>query len=265
MLQYTRVLSIVFGLVVIVCPAASGAEKKDPAKTPKAVHMEATVVSVSGIAQKRLATDPEGKWEPIRAGDALGELTIIRTGLGAKVVLNFSDRGRLIVKSATKLGVGTLRKQGRLLKARVGLKYGSMHTTVETARGPNDFQVATPVATLSVRGTRGRIAFWGDFGLRLCGKKGTWEVATDRRKKNVHHGECTDGQLTPHVTLAGRRRDTKMGDPHGGLSKGETENLRKYGDGRGIFSFSGSGTNGLHASGLSSLPENGRDDGDYQY
>lgn len=233
---------------VILCVGAAAATGQDgPAKAdppagaakPKLQPLKATVVSVSGAAQKRRGADPKAKWEPVKAGDVLDEMTIIRTGLAAKVVVSLADRGRVTINSATKVGIGQLGKRGDLVEARLGLKYGSMRANIETARGPNDFKVSTPVATLSVRGTSGALAYWADLGLLLCGADGTWVVDVARRRRRIYPRECTNDRLTPSIILAENKRDTRMGDPGGGTTGIEEEGLRDRGGGRGLFNAAG--------------------------
>ncbi len=217
----------------------------------KTVALKAAVVSVSGIAQQRSAADPKGKWRPIKAGDVLDELTIIRTGLGSRVVLGFSDRGQTVIRSATKVGIKEFSRRGRHVKTRLGLKYGSMRAKVDSTRGTNDFKVRTPVATLSVRGTSGRLGFSGDFGLHLHGTTGTWNVKNKAgRARNVIAGERTTGKLTKSIKLAAARRGVKMGDPNGGTRGKEAKNLQKFGGGLGIIGFAGAGPRGARLSWL---------------
>jgi len=218
--------------------APAQAVKAQPAK---AEALKVTVVSVAGPAQKR-HVDGHDKWVSLKAGDELDQLTIIRTGFGAKVVLKFEDRGLVTVSSATKIGLGELRKQGDKATAKLGLKYGTIHAKVERGRGPNDFSVATPVAVASVRGTAGDVGYSGDMGMGVDGHAGTWNVASRRRSRKVRRGESTDGNMTAPSQIALNQRDTRMGDIFGGLTPTEIQNLRDNGGGRGIIGFTGGGS-----------------------
>lgn len=254
MLRYILMAATVFALSAPVAPAAAqepkadgkapeGAAGKDAEKPPKEAAkptlLKATVVSVEGIAQKRLAADPEGRWETIKAGDVLGELTLIRTGLGTKVVLKFADRGNVTVEGTAKIGIGEFRKRGALVTMRVGLKYGAMRVQVDSTRGPNDFQVKTPVATLSVRGSGGRFAY-SEMGLGAQSTERTWRVLGEgNRTMNLAEGESTDGNLTHSSELRSILRDPRMNDPHDYSDAVATRNLRNNGGGSGIIGFSG--------------------------
>jgi len=211
---------------------------------PAGAAMQVTVASVSGIAEKRSAADPEGKWQPVQAGEALDEMTVLRTGLGAEVVLKFADRGEVTLRGGTKVGIGEFRRDGEVVKARLGMKYGAMQTSVDPARGPNDFRVTTPVATLSVRGTRGRWAYWGDFGFFLKGDEGHLGAGTDDFQTLVGAGESTDGDLTKSVVLEKLGRLVLLGDALGGLTKREILNYMRNPGGKGVLDFTGGGNTG---------------------
>jgi hypothetical protein len=229
-------------------PAAEAAKRVPEAPTP--APLKATVVSVAGDAQRRSSADAAGTWQAIKPGDVLDELTIIRTGLGAKVELNLSDRGHMTVSSATKIGIAQLRQSGEVVTARLGLKYGAVRAHVDSTRGPNDFQVATPVATLSVRGSGGGLAFSADLGLLLCCTDGWLQLSLPGKKRRVYPAECTNDQLQQSIALTRARGDTQPGDPNGGTTATEAASLIANGGGRGIFTFSGTG-GGLPTGGIS--------------
>ena len=237
------------GLVAVlgavgISVSAQDAEQKVP--------LTATVVSVTGVAQKRSAADAEEKWEAIKAGDELDEMTIIRTGLGSEVVLKFSDRGDATIRNATKIGIKEFSKQGQHVKAELGLKYGTMRAQVDSTKGTNDFKVVMPVATLSVRGTGGSMGYSGDFGMNMNSTQGPWNVTNGGGgSTNVGAGGQTNGNLTNGGTLNAQNRNTQMGDPNGGTTGNEGNNLMNNGSGLGIVGFAGGGgnTGGLNTSG----------------
>lgn len=218
-------------LAVVIGGAALAAAAQDAATTP----LQVTVQEVTGTAHRLAGGDPP-KWEPINAGQKLDENTVIRTGFRTRVVLAFADNSVVVVERATKMGIGEFRKDGKATRTRLGLKYGSMRATVHKAAGPNDFTVATPVATLAVTGTSGMIGLCGDAGLALHGTSGTWNVAAGNRQRNVAAGERTNGRLTPSIQIAQNNRDTRMVAVTG-LSNSERKRLLNNGGGRGIFSF----------------------------
>ena len=147
-----------------------------PASAPAGVEM-AEVVSVSGSAQKRLPGEDQ-EWQPLEAGELLDLRTIIRTGLGAEVVLMFGDRSKVTIANATKVGIGQFSKRDDLVSIHLGLKYGAIRASVDSSRGPNDFQVKTPVATLSIRGSEKQGAYFADMGAKAISYKGRVWVGT---------------------------------------------------------------------------------------
>lgn len=158
-----------------VAPATQPSQQARAQAPDPAQEFQAEAVSVTGVAQYRNAADPDGKWTKLASGDVLGQSMILRTGLGAEVVLQFGDRGQVTVRSATKIGIAQLAKDGTALRTKLGMKYGSVRATVDSTKGLHDFQVSTPVATLSVRGSEAGIGS-SDFGLGLDVTAGNWPM-----------------------------------------------------------------------------------------
>ena len=216
--------------------AADPAGKKDSGEAEK---LTVTVDSVSGIAEQRSATDEKAKWAPIKAGDVLNEMTLIRTGLGGEVVLKFSNRGNVTIKSGSKIGIASFRKQGKLVTTRLGLKYGAIRAQVDSSRGANDFRVRTPVGTLAATGSKINIAQWGDFSFQAKGTSGFWQAEIANRVASIIAGEWTDKNLSKPLATLLAKQGVKLGDPHGGLTVTELKNLLLNGGGRGIVAFVG--------------------------
>ncbi len=141
----------------------------------------------------------ENEWADLKVGDKLDELTIIRTGFRSKVVLAFEDNSTVTIDRASKIGISEFRKQGELTKTQLGLKYGSLRADVEKARGPNDFTVQTPVATLAVRGTAGDIGFTGDFGLNMHSERGQWSIVRGQETRDVQGTEGVGNSMAMWV------------------------------------------------------------------
>ena len=218
--------------------ATATAAPKAPAKNADN-KIKVTVVSVSGIAEKRSAVDANAKWSPIKTGDVLDEMTLIRTGLGAKVELKLSDRGSVTVKSGSKIGIASFRRTGKLTKTRLGLKYGAIRAQVDSSRGANDFRVRTAVGTLAATGTGGHLAQWGDFSLQARGTEGAWILTVADRVIELLEGEWTDKELSQPVAMLLAKYGINVGDQFGGLTLGELKNLLMNGAGRGIIGYVG--------------------------
>ena len=222
-----------------VVKAVKAVKPAKPAPAKPADILKITVVSVSGIAEQHSATEEKAKWTAIKAGDVLTEMTLIRTGLGGYVVLKFSDRGLVTVKSGTKMGIASFRKQGNVVKTSLGLKYGAIRAKVDSTQGENDFRVRTAIGTLAARGTGGDMAQWGDFSFQAKGTDGAWNVVVSNRKVSLIAGEWTNKELALPATQLLKRHGVQMGDPHGGLTGNEVKNLLQNGSGRGIIGFVG--------------------------
>lgn len=230
----------VLGLLIASClgPLADGQQTKAETAAPLKVQ----VVSVIGTAQKMQTAPAPSAWTELKAGAMLDPHTVIRTGFHTQVVLQFAQRGRVVLDSGTKVGIAdcaSMAGRGGNVKARIGLKYGSMLLKVDQTRGANDFAVSTAVATLAVRGTEGRIAFSADRGLFLFGEEGTFQVTQGPRTRRVRATQRTDSRLARSSDLKDIDRDPQMADPSGGLTPHERENLYRYGSGRGVLGYVG--------------------------
>jgi len=228
----------VLGLLIVPClgPFADG---QQPAT---ADNLKVQVVSVTGMAQKMQADVDSSQWTELKAGDVLNPYAVVRTGFNTQVVLQFAERGKVILDSGTKVGIAeymSIGGQDGKVKARIGLKYGSMLLKVDKTRGANDFTVSTAVATLAVRGTEGRISFSADRGMFLFGEEGTFEVARGQRTHRVRGSQKTNGHLARSSDIEDGQRDPQMGDTSGGLTPYEKTNLYRYGSGRGILGYVG--------------------------
>ena len=239
---------LLVALVASVCVAADEAVKADEAKKapaaakktePAAIQgdqLQATVVSVSGRAQKRDAGEANSKWMPLKAGDKLGAMTLVRTGLGTKVVLDLAGRGEVTLGSGTKVGIGQLARRGETVQTRLGLKYGSMRASVDRSRGPTRFQVTTAQATLSVRGTKGGMSN-GQWGTVLHGTQNSWKWVSQGSgwRAIVSAGEWKDNSRRPWYLDLLQRRDTHSTADFFGQPREDADPRRLNGTGRGGF------------------------------
>jgi len=234
-------LKIAVATVLLVDVCALAGEAVPAGAVDRHEPLRVTVVSVAGPAQLLQADGEAGRYVPLRAGLELNERSVIRTGFGAKVVLKFSDRGEVVVNNATKIGIGEFRRQGQLVRTRLGLKYGTIHAQVERGNGPCDFRVATPVAIAAARGTGGGIGYCADMGMNLTGSSGTWGILSAGGERKVRAGEQSNGNRTAPSELALQKREVQLGDVNGGLSGVELRQLRDNGGGRGIVGFTPGG------------------------
>jgi len=214
-------------------PATAPAEEGTP--------LQVTVKAVEGVAQ-RLVPGTRDQWVALKVGDQLDETTIIRTGFRTRVVLTFADRAEIVVRRATKMGIGGFRQDGQVTRARLGIKYGAIRAQVEKARGLSDFRITTPVSTLAITGTSGELAYMADFGYRLRCGDGTWTCQVGGKTRHVEPTEQTSSTMTRHVEAVKAASAPQLGDAFGGLSTAEKSSLVQSGGGRGAIGFAGAGT-----------------------
>ena len=237
-------------------PAAEAAGTVSPAPsaaTSQPAGAKVTVVSVTGQAQKCDASVEPRKWEALKAGDVLSELTIIRTGLDSGVVLNLAGRGEVRIGSATKIGITEFRKEGASAKTSLGLKYGSIQAQVDSKTGPADFRVATPTATLSVRGSQPQVYYGADTGTHGFSLEGMLYLVGAGSSQAVNPGEGTGDQNLPPILLLLAQFWSQGGDLFG-LSGPELQYLLLNGQGRG-------GNNGGQNLGTPPTPPPSREPG----
>lgn len=216
--------------------AKAAAGKAVPQKPAKPKPMVVTVKSVSGTAHRLLA-GKDKKWSALKAGDKLDEMTVIRTGFRTKVVLAFADNSEVTIERATKMGIKQFRKEGKITKTTLGLKYGSLRATVKKAAGPNDFRIATPVATAAARGSQSLAKFSGDFGYEMKSFSGKWNVKKGSKSRNFIAGESTNNNLLASIKMAKKTATPLIGDVYGGLSQKELKYIRTNRGGQGSFGF----------------------------
>ena len=215
-------LLVAWGSPLLAAPGDAPADKA-PKAAPKAAPKPAArkdnitvVTAVTGMAQRRLASDAKAKWETVKVGDVLDNLTVIRTGLGSKVTLRLGDRSEVTVRSATKVGIQQFVKMGNVANMRLGLKYGAMRARVDASRGPNNFRVSTPVATLSVRGSGGGMGYWADRGFGFHCEDGDWlSDLEDGASRGAKDDEWINSQGQRSSDIHGEDRDPGLTDPYG--------------------------------------------------
>ena len=174
------------------------------------------------------------------------EYTVIRTGFRTTVVLRFEDRAEVTLSSATKVGLSEMRKKDKVATAKLGLKYGTIHAAVETTEGDNDFEVATPVATLSVRGCAADITHYG-ITTDVNVTDQFWTMRAGRRRMLLRQGQQSNNNMPLPVVIRQGKSNVRMSQK--GMSSGEQWSLLNFGSGQGLMTLGGSD----HKSGMSDV------------
>jgi hypothetical protein len=230
-----RLHYLLIGLLLTTAALGAPEDKKDAA--PAGEPVQVTVAEVTGQAQWMDAAAEEVSWTTIKKNDVLSELVVIRTGLRSSVILKLEDRSLVTIRSGTKIGIAEARRSGASAKTRLGLKYGSIRAKVDSTAGPSDFQVSTPVATLSVRGSVDDFSYGGDNGAKGESFAGLLKLQANGRSQTVNPGEQTTDKLPLPILAIMRGYGAPMGMY--GMTPTELLNYLLYGQGRGIFGFGG--------------------------
>lgn len=121
-----------------------------------------TVSSVKGTA----AVKAGANWQPLRPGMHLNEGAMISTGFMSQAVLNM-DGHIVTLRSMTMIKVYRNVLNNSASENNVGLRYGRINARVNRVGNlKTKFNVSTPVATSSVRGTEKEILYGPSFGMR---------------------------------------------------------------------------------------------------
>jgi len=131
---------------------------------------EAIVMEVKGTAQAR-ATRKE-KWKPLKVNDVLKPGAVIRTGRKSYVALRVGTNASLLIERQSRIALPEIIQEGDVLRTRVSMSFGKADVRVDRVGLKNDFEVATPTATLAVRGTVFRIIWTALSGFEAIGVRG---------------------------------------------------------------------------------------------
>lgn len=143
----------------------NSAPKKGPARS--VTIDSAIVMKVVGIAQAR--NKPSARWRKLRFNEALKPGVVIRTGRKSMVALRVGRNATMLIDRQSRVSIPTIIRDGDKLQTRVSLQWGRTEIKVNKVGRVNDFEVATPSATLAVRGTAFRISWDVVHGMRVQG------------------------------------------------------------------------------------------------
>ncbi len=132
------------------------------------------VVSVKGDA----AFSDGGTWKPLAKGQTLKEGARVSTGVNSLAVLNIDDN-ILTVKAMTMMKIYKNSISKEASENNIGLKYGSVNAKVKKlATLKTKFNITTPIATSSVRGTEQDNSQGPGFGNTIVAPIGVIGVTT---------------------------------------------------------------------------------------
>lgn len=153
----------------ILCVAAASAfaqsaeKPQAPDEVAVGTPLHYQVIEVTGkVRVAKFGTDPTSDtgWRPVKKGELLTAGLQIHTGLRSKVKLAAYPAEPptvILLEQLTLVGINDLRfsgESGRMrAKSRIGLGYGAIRAGVAEGEVRSDMEIASPVATLSKKGT----------------------------------------------------------------------------------------------------------------
>jgi hypothetical protein len=126
-------------------------------------YAEMSVVSVKGD----FAAMIDGKWKPLAAGTKIAEGTKVSTGTKSSAVIKIDDH---VVTIGPVSSVKLYKNYSSDVASdtSVGIQFGSVRAKVKkTATVKTRFNITTPVATSSVRGTEESVYFGSVSGMKI--------------------------------------------------------------------------------------------------
>jgi hypothetical protein len=164
-----------------------GTQLRIPVRWLKVQPVSATVAVVAGEAWIIRA----GATDKIRLGGSeqlsLGD--VIETGADGNVVVEFADESKLVIRGDTRVGMDRLSAYGDtgMVDSGVRLQRGRANIRVTPTKGPGTrFQIRTPAAVSTVRGTRFRVAVEADGSTtRTEVTAGVVDVSADERMRRI--------------------------------------------------------------------------------
>ena len=175
------------------------------AMSAAAANVSATIVEIAGKVEYQL---PGKDWKVAKKGDALPKGTLISTGFKSTVVLK-AGPSTITVKPITRLTLEEILQSDKGTQTQLFLMAGRVKAEVTPQAGQTtEFQVKSPTATASVRGT----GFEFD-GVNLIVEHGTVRLLSPSgMSRSVGAGEfcyiASDGSVaTPGAASTGKGLD----------------------------------------------------------
>lgn len=151
------------------------------------------VVSVKGDA----AYMEGGQWKPLSKGQTLTEGVKISTGINSTAVLNL-DGHILTVKPITTMKIYKNRINNKTSENNIGLKFGGLNAKVsKLTKLKTKFNITTPVATSSVRGSEENVHS-GPRRMLVSGPSGSFRITSPNGVSSDVSGRSSYNQEGGH-------------------------------------------------------------------
>ncbi len=169
------------GAFAMICAAVSAACLIFSAPAC-AQDVSAKIVALEGDVTVK--TDDASDWKPASINQELRQGAYIMTAFESNCELEFMDKSKMKVKELSKIQVNKFTSELKKVDTEVTLYNGKVRATVHKDVDKNtNFQVKTPVSTISVRGTEKEISVHPGFGTQVHTISGVVEVSNNIGQK----------------------------------------------------------------------------------
>jgi hypothetical protein len=130
---------------------------QNAATAPTVRAQQATVREVVGIAQARKSENEA--WQAVKVGQVFDEGAEFRTGIRSRVVFQVPPDQTIILDRLGTVKLLIANRQGNEVRTSLGMPYGRTEYQVEEAGLQHNADIASPGATLAVRGTKNMLLY----------------------------------------------------------------------------------------------------------
>jgi hypothetical protein len=130
-------------------------EPRPPTETPKTVvKLPVAIAAIDKVIKKpEVKRKDKEKWETVKEGESLFSGDMLKTGTREKITIVLSDNSTVILNSSTEV---TVEKKENLWAVR--LEKGEIFVQAVARKEKSRFEVRTPSATITVKGTEFNIS-----------------------------------------------------------------------------------------------------------
>jgi len=172
---YTKALAI-------ICTAFAAAVFVSGDQPAYAQDVSAKIVALEGDVTVK--TGDSAEWKPASVNQQLSQGAYIMTAFESNCELEFMDKSKMKIKELSKIQVNKFTSELKKVDTEVTLYNGKVRATVHKDVDKNtNFQVKTPVSTISVRGTEKEITVHPGFGTQVHTITGVVEVSNNIGQK----------------------------------------------------------------------------------
>ncbi len=159
-----------------------------------AQEVSASIIAIEGDVTVK--TGDSSDWKPASLNQQLKQGAYIMTAFESNCEIEFMDKSRMKIKELSKIQVNKFTNELKKVDTEVTLYNGKVRATVHKDVDKNtNFQVKTPVSTISVRGTEKEITVHPGFGTQVHTITGVVEVSNNLGQKvSVAKNETTTVQ-----------------------------------------------------------------------